>query len=1134
MHNAQTLSSVCSIEGDDGRRWRAAAGMRRTPLSVSRLGGRVALGFVAFTTAGLLSYAAQAATLPRVSILATDPDASVIGPNRGQFLFTRTAGTDESGNALPLDPLTVSYTIGGTAINGTDYAQISATLTFAQDAATATLVITPLGYNPPSGERTVDLTLTTDETSYTVDPTQSGAAVTIQEAQPPPPCTQECDPSQDPSCCKNQLLIDAYDTACQTACNVAVNTVQLLGQACYDACNDLDAAYTTICGWSSKAACELASGACDATYDACVATGAGTGCNTAYTSCVAGCWKTYWRLISDRDARRSCIGSCGTSRTVCINSKCGNLGNSCLSCSGNNDCESAIANYCGACESGALGNCENNCDKFAPPCILKKEAGEACTGLGPLSDCDTNLSCRIDPTGFQNLGVDEIVKRLLPLPDLDSMINDMKAAATDPQTYLDVTCAPGNTDCVCQQPVLQLSADSPTALALACAALYQPYRHLEAWVANQDVQFLGGLRDSIVSKLQAAGAPQALIDAAEDRFKDVAFTYGAGAGVDAVAGLNSEIGTLYDGQCYGCYLSWCAHGTAAAGVDLGATKGVADVTGSNDAENGIENYEGWAAGASVSAGFDIGVDADVEAGLEFEVPQQVEDFLPPLPSLGSVTPKDLFSEQGVKDAVNKWKNDYVDAVKGQINSAVTDPSEYAKELIDGLLESAIPGGGEIGWAVGGGIGPPVNAEASLCATWVVKSLCLSLDTSNNNECLSTTPIVSTNDLPTPVTYPPVALCKPTVTIAAAAPPTCDASASIDGGSYAPDGGQLTLTQNPPGPYPIGTTVVTLTATEGQLSSTCQGSVNVVDLTPPDLTCPSDVTQECTGNEHAIVSTGSATATDCSHVMINNPPPASYPVGTTEVDFSATDTYDNKDSCSIEVAVQDTKAPTITAPGGIRAECTSPAGTPVVLGTPTAGDVCDPSPSVTNNALALYPLGSTTVTWTAKDRSGNQSSATQTVTVQDTTSPSVQASLQHTLLWPPEHGFVNVGLGASVADVCDPDPTIRVTVFSNEGDATATGDGTFSPDAVDIGLNTLKLRGERKGNASGRVYVVAVTATDASGNTGVDCATAVVPHDSSKASIASVNTQAAAAKALCISQLGDLSAAQGYFVVGDAP
>jgi Ca2+-binding RTX toxin-like protein len=58
---------------------------------------------------------------------------------------------------------------------------------------------------------------------------------------------------------------------------------------------------------------------------------------------------------------------------------------------------------------------------------------------------------------------------------------------------------------------------------------------------------------------------------------------------------------------------------------------------------------------------------------------------------------------------------------------------------------------------------------------------------------------------------------------------------------------------------------------------------------------------------------------------------------------------------------------------------------VILGNPIFSDLID-IPLISNDAPDVFPVGETTVTWIATDTSGNSASATQTVTIVDTTSP----------------------------------------------------------------------------------------------------------------------------------------------------
>jgi predicted outer membrane repeat protein len=112
-------------------------------------------------------------------------------------------------------------------------------------------------------------------------------------------------------------------------------------------------------------------------------------------------------------------------------------------------------------------------------------------------------------------------------------------------------------------------------------------------------------------------------------------------------------------------------------------------------------------------------------------------------------------------------------------------------------------------------------------------------------------------------HAPVAKCQ---NITVPAGPDCTAPALIDAGSYDPDlGDEITLSQSPPGPFALGTTMVTLTVTDlyGETSS-CQSTVTVVDQTPPVVSGTVAVSILNKRN-HDLVNVGlAATATDnCS-------------------------------------------------------------------------------------------------------------------------------------------------------------------------------------------------------------------------------------------------------------------------------
>jgi hypothetical protein len=112
------------------------------------------------------------------------------------------------------------------------------------------------------------------------------------------------------------------------------------------------------------------------------------------------------------------------------------------------------------------------------------------------------------------------------------------------------------------------------------------------------------------------------------------------------------------------------------------------------------------------------------------------------------------------------------------------------------------------------------------------------------------------------------------------------------------------------------------------------------------------------------------------------------------------------------------------------------------------------------------------------------------------------SMDHTTLWPPSHDLRLV-TAAGGTDPEGQDVALEVVSVTQDEPLDATGDGNVTPDADRGGLpaDQVRLRAERSGLGDGRVYRVAVTATDAGG---ARCSTTIavgVPHDMGKGRVA---------------------------------
>ncbi len=282
-------------------------------------------------------------------------------------------------------------------------------------------------------------------------------------------------------------------------------------------------------------------------------------------------------------------------------------------------------------------------------------------------------------------------------------------------------------------------------------------------------------------------------------------------------------------------------------------------------------------------------------------------------------------------------------------------------------------------------------------------------------------------------------------------------------------------------FGLGTHIITSSSESGD---SCTFTVTVVDTAPPSITCPADKTVSApSGSSEATVNPGTPTTNPSTGVTVTGsrsdglPITDPYPVGTTLITWTVTNSNNQSASCTQRIIVNtndcagDTEPPTITAPPDVTASTGAGSTTCGValspsddeLGSPDASDNC--SVTVTSNIPAgnLFPVGTTVVTYTATDGAGLTATDTQTVTVIDNTLPQISAPADASYTCPSEVPAASVSQargtdpnlpdGGPPTDNCGA-PTIGVTdTVSGAGSASSPLIITRTYTATDVNNNT---------------------------------------------------------------------------------
>jgi hypothetical protein len=304
-------------------------------------------------------------------------------------------------------------------------------------------------------------------------------------------------------------------------------------------------------------------------------------------------------------------------------------------------------------------------------------------------------------------------------------------------------------------------------------------------------------------------------------------------------------------------------------------------------------------------------------------------------------------------------------------------------------------------------------------------------------------------------------------------------------------------------FPVGTSTLTFVGTDAYgNTANCNLTVVVTDDEDPELgACPPNTTvpnttgqclatlvawtpptasDNCTGVGVSANAASTSNAASMAYAAMVSGATSIYtnvPVGVYTITYLATDLSGNTDDCTFTVTVADTEPPVITTcPPSVAVNSNVNPGDCFGEATWTAATAADNCTTVTLTAShtngGTFPVGVTNVTITATDGAGNTATCGLTVTVNDNENPTANCPADI-------NQNVDAGLCTAVVNFTVPAPADNCGVTSVASPASGT--------AFPVGPT-----------------VVTVTATDASGNTGICTFTVTITENEAPVAICPAN------------------------------
>jgi large repetitive protein len=193
-------------------------------------------------------------------------------------------------------------------------------------------------------------------------------------------------------------------------------------------------------------------------------------------------------------------------------------------------------------------------------------------------------------------------------------------------------------------------------------------------------------------------------------------------------------------------------------------------------------------------------------------------------------------------------------------------------------------------------------------------------------------------------------------------------------------------------FSIGANTVTCSATDNAGNTGSDSFlITVEDTTDPVVVAPSNMVREATSSAGAVVTYPAATYSDAVGVVSSGCSPTSgstFSIGVNTVVCNAADAAGNTGTDTFTITVSDTTPPVASVIVSSPVEATGPSGATVTYTVDATDDdsidsvVCNPPSGST------FGIGTTTINCTVTDPSSNSTSASGSVTVVDTTAPTI--------------------------------------------------------------------------------------------------------------------------------------------------